>query len=285
MTIAAATFRFISGVVRNARTFHPDGRTFRATVRSLQPADAGLARASDRLTGSALLRIGMGVMKNGMPRWIADHIPDAPSIAARFFSPSIPGEIRLERRPGEDLDLLCTAGGDRLWKLLLNLSTGGFNYGLHKFDYFQNVYYADVPYRIDDGKLDVWLRLVPDPDASRLPPGVPTDGAGREERLTGGAAGHAVIRIEAQRVGDADEPFVPIAAIRFEEEIQVDQEALHFDPVDGRGFAPHGFLTSLRKGVYPASVRGRAPSSQERADREHEDIVKRLSRYFKSPIA
>jgi hypothetical protein len=278
--MVAAIFRFISGVIRNARTFHPDGRTFRATVHSLHPPDAGLARASDRLIGSALLRIGMGVMKKGMPRWIADRIPDAPSIAARLFSASTPGQVRIERRPDEDLDLLCTAGGDRLWKLLLNLTTGGFKYGLHKFDYFQNVYYAQVPYRIDDGKLDVWLRLVPDLGTGNLTPGVPTDGAGREERLTRGAAGHAVIRIEVQPVDDPGEPFVPIAAICFDEEIQIDQEALHFDPVDGRGFAPHGVLTNLRKSVYPASVRGRPPSRLERAQREHESAIKRLSRYF-----
>jgi hypothetical protein len=59
------------------------------------------------------MRFGMGLMKTGMPNWLANLVPDAPSIAARFFSPS-PGEIALQRRPGEDLDLLCTAGGDRL---------------------------------------------------------------------------------------------------------------------------------------------------------------------------
>src|SRR5262249_25944676 len=160
--LAASVFAFISGVVRNSRTFHPDGRVFRASVRPLQPADASLARAAGGLAGEALLRIGMGVMKRGMPAWLADHIPDAPSIAARFYTASTPGEIRLQRRPGEDLDLLSTAGGDRLWKLLLNLATGGGDFGLHQLDYFRNVYYADVPYKIDDGKRDVWLRVVPD---------------------------------------------------------------------------------------------------------------------------
>ena len=123
---AAGFFAFVTGVVRNARTFHPDGRVFRGTVRSLDPSDPGLARAAERLSGAVLLRIGMGVMKRGMPAWLADRIPDAPSIAARFYTPSTPGEIRLERHPGQDLDLLATAGGDRLWKLLLNLATGGF---------------------------------------------------------------------------------------------------------------------------------------------------------------
>ena len=275
--MAAGFFGFVSGVVRNARTFHPDGRVFRGSVRSLQPADPALARASEQLAGSVLLRIGMGLMKKGVPRWLADRIPDAPSIASRFFSSSRASEIRLQRRPSEDLDLLCTAGGDRLWKLIVNLATGGTMYGLRQFDYFQNAYYSQVPYTINDGALDVWIRLLPDMGASQV---TPVDGAGREQGLTDAVARHAVVRIEAQRVGDAREPFVPLAEIRFEEEIQIDQEALHFDPVAGRGFVPHGFLTDLRMTVYPASVECRPPNQMERARRENESISRRLARYF-----
>jgi hypothetical protein len=65
--MAAAYFAFVSGVVRNARTFHPDGRVFRGTVRSLQPADASFARAAEQLEGAVLLRMGMGLMKKGAP--------------------------------------------------------------------------------------------------------------------------------------------------------------------------------------------------------------------------
>ncbi len=108
--IASDVFGFTSGVIRNARTFHPDGRMVRGTVHSLQPQDAALAKAAEQLAGSAaLMRLGMGVMKTGMPNWLANLVPDAPSIAARFFSPS-EAEVPLQRRPGEDLDLLCTAG-------------------------------------------------------------------------------------------------------------------------------------------------------------------------------
>jgi hypothetical protein len=278
---AAGFFGFVSGVVRNARTFHPDGRTFRGTARSLQPSDPGLARAAAKLAGSTiLLRIGMGVMKRRWPRWLADLVPDAPSIAARFYSAAGPDEVRVERHPGEDLDLLCTAGGDRLWKLLVNLATGGRMFGLRKFDYFTNVYFALVPYRVDDGQLNVWIRFAPDFGPSDSTPAAPTDGAAREERLTQAVARHAVVRIEAQRVTDAREPFVPIAEIRLEQEIQIDQEALHFDPVAGRGFVPHGFLTDLRRSVYPASVQSRSATEQERARRENESFVKRLARHL-----
>jgi hypothetical protein len=275
----AGFFGFISGVVRNARTFHPDGRVFRGSVRSLQPDDEGLARAAQRLAGSVLMRIGMGVMKRGMPAWLADHIPDAPSIASRFFSPSAPDEIRLQRRSGNDLDMLCTAGGDRLWKLLVNLATGGKRYGLHQFDYFQNIYYADVPYRIHDDNLDVWFRLVPDLDTNQ-PPMEPHDGTEREQGLSNAVARHEVIRIEVQRTDDVDGPFIPIAEIRFEQEIQIDQESLHFDPFAGRGFEPHGFLTDLRRIVYPSSVQSRPPSEPERVRRQRESIFRRLARFF-----
>jgi hypothetical protein len=283
----AGLFGFVSGVVRNSRTFHPDGRVFLGSVRSLAPADLSLARAAEGLAGSTvLLRMGMGLMKRGWPRWLADHVPDAPSIAARFFSPSpsASDQVPLVHRRGEDLDLLCTAGGDRLWKLVVNLATGGGKYGLHQFDYFQNVYYADVPYRIDDGNQDVYLRFVPErsPGSPGSPnsPASPQDGPGREAGLTRAVASQAAVRIEAQRVGDPRAPFVPFAEFRFEKEIEVDQEALHFDPIAGRGFVPHGILTDVRRSVYPASVGSRAGSKEERARRENESVAARLSRYF-----
>jgi hypothetical protein len=272
--IAAGFFGFASGVVRNARTFHPDGRVFRGTIRSLPVADASYARAAEQLAGAVLMRMGMGLMKKEAPLWLADRIPDAPSIAMRISSS--PGEISLQSRTGECLDLLCTAGGNRLWKLVVNLATGGWMYGLFKFDYFKNIYYASVPYRIDDGKRDVWIRLVPDKET----PGFPQDGPAREAGLSLAVARHALVRIEVQQVGQAREPFVPIAEIRFEEEIEIDQEALHFDPFIARGFEPHGILTEVRKSVYPASAGGRPASAQERSRREQAGVVKRLAAYF-----
>jgi len=271
----AAFFAFVSSL-RNSRTFHPDGRVFRGTVRSLNPPDEALAHAAGQLTGDVIMRIGMGVMKKGWPAWLADAIPDAPSVASRFFNALAPDEHRLHRHPSEDLDLLCTAGGDRLWKLVLNLATGGHMYGLQQFDYFANTYYAQVPYRIDGGSHDVWIRLVPEAMSKTSP----ADGAARQQGLTEAVANHATLRIEVQRAGDASEPFVPIAAIRFEEEIEIDQEELHFDPIDGRGFQPHGFLTGLRKIVYPSSVESRPPTRPAREVRDHDYVLSRIGRYL-----
>src|SRR5262249_31372146 len=162
---------------------------------------------------------------------LADLVPDAPSIAARFFSATAPGEVRIERRPGEDLDLLCTAGGDRLWKLLVNLATGGKMFGLRKFDYFQNLYFAQVPYRLHNAQPDFWVRCAADLALTPSASSTRNDGAVREQRLTQAVAAHAVIRIEAQRVADGRAAFLHMAEMRFEEEIHIDQEALHFDPV------------------------------------------------------
>jgi mono/diheme cytochrome c family protein len=275
--LLAGLFGFISGVLRNARTFHPDGRMIRGTVRSLHPPDAHLARAGELLAGAVLLRMGMGLMKRGAPRWLAEHSSDAPSIACRFFKPIATNEQGLQRRPGEDLDLLCTAGGDRLWKLVLNLATGGRLYGLERFNYFKNVYYSQVPYRVGSAPFDLWIRLVPEAAAGKTSP---ENNAGREQQLTHAIANHTVVRIEAQRAGDRDARWTAFAELRFEDEIQTDQEALHFDPVEGRGFVPKGFLTDLRKTVYPSSRTHRPGTELERARRDREGIVMRFKAYF-----
>ena len=152
--------------------------------------------------------------------------------------------------PGETKERPALEARSRIWRRVAE------SLGLRRFDYFRNIYYADVPYCVDTTDLQVWLRFVPDQDAIHLG-GSPNDTSGREEGLSRAVAGHAAIRIEAQRVGDARQPFIPFAAIRFEDEIALDQEALHFEPVAGRGFTPHGYLTELRRFVYPASVQSR----------------------------
>jgi hypothetical protein len=153
-------------------------------------------------------------------------------------------------------------------------------YGLKQFDYFANVYSADVPYAIAEGQLDIWLRLVPNVDPAAVTSSAPEDNVSRENGLTDAVARRATLTLEAQHVGDARAPFVPIAEVRLEAEIDIDQEAIHFDPAPGRGFTPHGFLTDLRKHAYPASVRSRAPTRSERVRREDENVVTRLKRFF-----
>ena len=107
-----------SGVLRSARTFHPDGpdipghrhREGDRTLRCFVPASCSKVASS--------CRIGMGLVKRSTAGWIRDGIPDAPSVAARF-SPSSDADVigrgRARRGRGE-VDILLTAGGDRLWK-------------------------------------------------------------------------------------------------------------------------------------------------------------------------
>ena len=114
-------------------------------------------------------------------------------------------------------------------------------------------------------------------DHSRVPP---FDAVSRDADLTNAGRAGVKLHVEAQIVGDPENPFIPIAEVQFEEEIQVDQEALHFDPVAGRGFVPYGVLTEVRKSVYPASVHSRAATANERVRRDGEGVFKRCARYL-----
>jgi hypothetical protein len=276
----SAGFGFLSGVVRNSRVFHPDGRVFLGTVRRFAADTPG------DLSGLVLMRIGMGLMKRGMPAWLAKLIPDAPSIASRFFTLAPQAEtgsaatvslsqLPLQFLPGRDLDLLATAGGDRLWKLVWNLASGGKKYGLEPFDYFANTYFADVPYKIASAAGPVWIRI-------RQHANTPTanNPQAREQALTDACAAHALLHIEMQPVDSPEAPFEPLATIQFEREVDVDQEALHFYPFAGRGFEPYGFFTGLRRSVYPASVQSRPHDRLQRAQREHHPWH-RLVHYWK----
>src|SRR5712671_5586375 len=109
----AAIFGFISGVLRNARTFHPDGRTFLGTVTAEAP-DPSLLCAGRLLEGRVLMRIGMGLVKRSTAGWIRDGLPDAPSVAARFSISSDADAISRGEPGANEVDILLTAGGDRL---------------------------------------------------------------------------------------------------------------------------------------------------------------------------
>jgi hypothetical protein len=273
--ILAAIFGFTSGVVRDARTFHPDGRTFVATVHAAA-SDPALTGAASMLEGRALMRIGMGVLKTTAPSWLRNNFPDAPSMSVRFSASPDADAISLRGPGADELVILFTAGGDRLWKLVLNLATGGRCFGLNKFDYFANRYFADVPYRLPDGRVDAWLRLVADPDDTASRGDRPNDAAARERDLGEAAARGASMMVEAQRKGDGGAPFLPVVRVRFDMETTIDQEALHFQPTTGRGFRPHGALTTLRDIVYPASAHARPPNRGTRAVRDRAGFFARL---------
>ena len=278
----AAFFGFISGVVRNARTFHPDGRTFLGTV-SADASNSTLLQAGTLIEGHVLLRIGMGLAKKSWPTFIRSHIPDAPSIAGRFSPSSNPDAISRTGRGADELDILFTAGGDRLWKLILNLATGGRGYGLKRFDYFQNRYFAQVPYRVAGCEPNFWLRLRAADSAAAEAQRADSDVA-REQILSQAVRHGAELVIEAQSTTGKNAPFLPVAKIRLDREIDVDQEALHFQPFAGRGFEPYGILTALRERVYPASAHARPPDREQRAIRDRAGFLGRLLHGPYSPM-
>jgi hypothetical protein len=275
----AAIFGFTSGVVRNARTFHPDGRTFLGTVSAdaskADTSDSALLQAGTLIEGRVLLRIGMGLAKKSWPTFIRSHIPDAPSIAGRFSPSTNPDAISRTDRGSDELDILFTAGGDRLWKLILNLATGGRGYGLKRFDYFQNQFFAEVPYRVTACGLNVWLRLRAADSAAAAAEQADSDQM-REQILSQAVQRGARLVIEAQSATGKNAPFLPFATIRFDREIDIDQEALHFQPFAGRGFEPYGVLTTLRERVYPVSAHARPPNKEQRAIRDHAGFFCRL---------
>jgi hypothetical protein len=273
----AAIFGFISGVLRNARTFHPDGRTFLGTV-TAETSDPSLLCAGRLLEGRVLMRIGMGLVKRSTAGWIRDGVPDAPSVAARFSPSSDTDAISRSERGGDEVDILLTAGGDRLWKLILNLATGGKHAGLHQFDYFKNVYFAEVPYRVPACGLDIWLRLRLLSSGGEAGAEAPGSSQTREQGLSDAVATHAEFVIEAQSATVRNAPFIPVARIRFDQEIEIDQEALHFRPVAGRGFEPYGILTTLREKVYPASAHARPSNREERVVGDRQGLFGRLVR-------
>ncbi|SEF07378.1 hypothetical protein SAMN05519104_8348 [Rhizobiales bacterium GAS188] len=275
----AAVFGFVSGVVRNARTFHPDGRTFVGTVSAdtwnTDTSDPALRQAGKLIEGRVLLRIGMGVAKKSWPTFFRSHIPDAPSIAGRFSPSPDPDAISRTDRGPDELDILFTAGGDRLWKLILNLATGGRGYGLKRFDYFQNQYFAEIPYRVTTCGLNIWLRLRAANGVASAVDRANSD-KDREQILSQAVERGAELVIEAQSAIGKNAPFLPFAKIRFDREINTDQEALHFQPFASRGFEPYGVLATLRERVYPVSQHARPPNSGQRTARDQAGFFCRL---------
>jgi hypothetical protein len=72
--VLAAIFKFASGILRNARTFHPDGRTFLGTV-TAETSDEKLLCVAKLLEGRVLMRIGMGLVKRSTSGWIRERFP------------------------------------------------------------------------------------------------------------------------------------------------------------------------------------------------------------------
>ncbi|WP_373046134.1 hypothetical protein [Vulgatibacter sp.] len=234
--VALAPFTGATAWMRQARTFHPEGAIFRAAVNPLvsQGPDGVLAA---HLAGEALVRLSSAVWRGGR-EWI-----DILGCAVRFRSERIPSVIPA----ANDQDLLCATIRSPWTMPFAPVST-------HWHDFLRNDYYAVSPFSVE-GLGRVKFRITTARTA--LP------GRDRSERLQVAVeSGLASLRLEFRPVGGR--VWKPLCAVRLLERLDLDQEALRFDPFRaGRGIRPVGFVQYLRPASYRASQRLRPRSTAE----------------------
>lgn len=222
-----APFTGLGSALRRARVFHPEGYLYSAQVSSLTPSDAerGAAMLAQRLEGPAIVRISSALWR-GQKEWI-----DALGVAIRFRSrASVPSIVP----EPFDQDLLFATIRIPLTLFFAPLKT-------HWHDFLRNDYYAVSPFFVP-GLGKVKFRLCPVKVALRSPT--------RAERLERAVReGLASFRLEFKHRHTMD--WRPLAAVRLERRLPLDQEALRFDPFrHGREIHPIGFVHHLRPAAY-----------------------------------
>jgi hypothetical protein len=227
----------ITGAVsalRRSRMFHPRGIVCRALVQPL-PGTAALEALANSLAGPALVRWSSAWWKLG-------ELTDVLGCAIRFSSDPLDTEPR-----ATDQDLLL-ATIQRPWSMPFAPWT------THQHDFLANDYYGVSPFEVAGRRVE-W-RLRPEHGSPFA--------ATRAERLRlAMRSGSAELRLElAPYAGALHEPkhasFESVARLRLEGLIDIDQEALEFDPFRaGRGLTPVGFVHAMRKATYRLSQRAR----------------------------
>ncbi|MGN6106875.1 MAG: hypothetical protein ACTHU0_17340 [Kofleriaceae bacterium] len=218
--------------VRGARMFHPVGRTFVGRAEPLHSA-AGhpLEEIGEALAGHVLARCSAALWKSNVERF------DVLGMALRFRA----GPISDHRAAPGDQDLLFATIRSPFTMLLSPLFTDAS-------DFVGNRYWAVSPFEAP-GCARVELRLVPE-----APPVIH---GSRDTRLRAAvAAGQAAWTLEARRTWTP--VWHAVARIALERHVEIDQEALRFDPFrTGRGMVPVGLVHAIRRPVYAASQRAR----------------------------
>ncbi|WP_394842099.1 hypothetical protein LZC95_34105 [Pendulispora brunnea] len=221
--------------IRHARMFHPDGRMYRASVRPCAVTPE-LDRLAERLQGPAIVRLSSAWWR-GEKQW-----RDALGMAVRFVR-----EAQSTTEPkGDDQDLLLAT-------IRFPLTLPFAPFATNVKSYLWNHFHGVSPFESDGvGRVKIRARsprLRNDRDVSR------------EDHLAWAvAARQAVYTLEARKL---DRPvwrrrWEPIAELRLEQPIELDQSALRFSPFrSGRGLEPVGFVHHLRIAAYAASQRAR----------------------------
>lgn len=234
--VALAPVTATVSALRRARMFHPRGTVLRAEV-SAVAEKAPWTTLGARLAGPALVRLSSAW-------WKTREWPDVLGCAIRFTRSS---DADVRARPGDQDLLLATIR--RPWTMPFAPLTTNHH------DFLANDYFAVSPFHTDPAGTIEW-RLAPEHAASH--------GGSRDERL--GASierGEAALTLEARpyrRIVDIarHRRWSPVARVALIEEVDVDQDALRFDPYRaGRGIEPVGLVQSLRIAAYAASQRAR----------------------------
>lgn len=215
---------------RRARMFHPVGHMFDGRVE--RTAVGAFEEVGQSLTGRVLARCSGALWKHPVERF------EVLGIALRFRRSERAFTAAAE--PG-DQDLLFATIISPLTMIVSPLTTNGH-------DFLANIYYGVSPFTVaNDVRVKLRLRPLPGPDHD----GTADDS--RANRLrTAVSAGRAVFVLEARVTLTRD--WHPIARVVLEREIDLDQEALRFDPFRiGAGIAPSGLVHAIRRAVYPAS--------------------------------
>lgn len=215
---------------RRARMFHPVGHTFEGRVE--RTAVGGFDELGRRLAGRVLARCSGALWKHPIERF------EVLGIALRFRSGNRAFDAAAE--PGDQDLLFATILSP--WTMIVSPFT------TNAHDFLANIYYGVSPFTIANGAR-VKLRLRPLRGSDH-------DGAGdtsRTDRLRRDVLdGRAVFVLEARPTLALD--WHPVARVVLEREIDIDQEALRFDPFRiGAGVAPSGLVHAIRRAVYPAS--------------------------------
>lgn len=215
--------------VRHSRMFHPDGVVLKTRVESVA-TDPALLKLAERLEGPALARLSSAWWK-AEKEWM-----DALGFALRFRSTE---EVGVDTHEG-DQDLLFATIRTPWTVLAAALTT-------QVHDFLANDYYAVSPFKVEGVGRVRW----------RLVSARPTvHGERRLEKLRDAVRnGTAVFTLECKRAGRAYEP---LARVKLEEEVQLDQRRLRFNPfLCGRQIVPASFVHRLRPGAYAGSQKTR----------------------------
>lgn len=215
--------------LRRARTFHPRGLVFQG--RSEPIIGGAFANLGAELEGTVLARCSGALWKQPNERF------DVLGIALRFRQFDRPFD---HRALPLDRDLLFATVSSPLL-----LAASPFLTNAH--DFLANKFYATCPFEVH-GHDRVEIRLVPLQRSE-------ADGS-RADKLRHAVEHGCAWHLEARKTLTRD--WHPIARIVFERELELDQEALHFDPFrTGEGLAPVGLVHAIRKAVYSASQHAR----------------------------